>query len=561
MEKMSNYIIGLNIGNHDSSAALIKDGKLLSYIEQERFSRNKMAIGEAPIDALKYCLALEGIGLPNVEAIAIGMDWPYRNRIYNEPDFEKKKYLSINNIDRYLPKCIFGDYRPPVYYIRHHIAHAASAYRLSGFDKCAVLVIDNRGEDASCSLGIAENGDINFFKTIGIGNSLGLFYNRACEFTGLYGKYREVGKFMGLASYGIPNIEMPLEPARDGELFRKLQDIGNATIYETIKLRKKQLVEYFNEKCFPFEAGNVDEIMSYANFAASVQKALEDVILDFIYELKEKTALDNLVVAGGVALNCSANAKIEQSGLFRHIYIPPFVSDAGTSIGAALELSKSLHNHRCYVAPLHIASLGASYSDTDVLKVLEKSSCGLAWEIVDDDRLYDSVSAQIELGKIIAWMQGKFEAGPRALGNRSILADPRTRKSLIRLNRIKEREMWRPIAPSVLEEDYINYFTGYADNKYFMNVAAYVKEDVQKLIPAVVHVDKTARPQVVTRENLSFYRLIESFKKQTGIGVLCNTSFNLRGKPLVNKPEDAIECFIHTEIDLLVIGNIIIRKL
>jgi len=556
----NNYIIGLNIGNHDSAAALLKNGEIMSYAEQERFSRNKIAEGEYPIDALCYCLKKENISLSDVEAIALGMDWAYRDKNYQLTEEQLKTWRIIDVEDGYLPKDIFGNFRPPIYRIRHHLAHAASTYRLSGFGNSAVLVVDNRGESGSASLGIAKDGEISFFKEIDIYNSLGIFYNRACRYTGLYGKHREVGKFMGLAAYGIPNMPMPVVPDRDGKLFKNLPDISNSTIYDSITLRTKQLQDYFKENCFPYEAGNVEEIMSYANFAASAQKALEDVLLDFIKELKEKTELNNLVIAGGIALNCSANGKLERSGLFRHIYIPPFASDAGTSVGAALELNYRLHGKVKTDKPMYLAGLGASYSDEQTLKELESYNETLSWNVSDEDNLESIIAKELSYGKIVGWMQGGFEAGPRALGNRSILADPRTRQSLIRLNHIKEREMWRPIAPSILEEYYEEYFTGYPDNKYFMNIAAIVKKDKQKLVPAVVHIDETARPQLVTKENEKYYKLLNAFMRETGIPIVCNTSLNIKGKPLVNTPENAIECFLKRDIDILVIGNVIIRK-
>lgn len=557
---MSEFIVGLNIGNHDSAACLLKDGLLVSYAEQERFSRRKMALGEAPIDALKFCLDKNEITLKDVSGIAIGMDWNYRNNIYQEPELERKKYQDINSVDIFLPRSVFGDCRPEIHYIRHHLSHASSAYSLSGFEDAAILVIDNRGEDVSTSLGYAENGIIKFFKTIGIESSLGGFYNSACRYTGLYGRYREVGKFMGLASYGMPLMRMPITENRKGSLYSGLSEIENKSIYETILLRKQQLQDYFKENCYPYESGNKEDIMSYANFAASAQSALEAIIIDFANELKEKTNSKNLVIAGGVALNCSANGKIEQSNIFDNIFIPPFASDAGTSIGAAFELDKKMYARKHCSRMLCTASLGASYTNEDAILALEKYANEVDWEIISDGELCEKVAEELVSGKVVCWMQGSFEAGPRALGNRSIIADPRIRKNHIRLNNIKKREMWRPIAPSVLYEHYDKYFSGTPNNKYFMNFAVNVHVEQRKYIPAVVHVDGSARPQVVTKDNYKYYKLIREFYEKTGVPMVCNTSFNIQGEPLVNTPEDAIKAFLTNDFDLLVIENIIIKK-
>lgn len=557
---MDKYVLGLNIGNHDSAAALVKNGELVKFIEQERISRNKMALGEPPIEAIQACLDSEGITVHDVAAISVGMDWKYRNEVYEMSEEEREKYVIFEDTNWFLPSEIFGENLPSVHIVRHHLAHAASAYRVSGFTDCAILVIDNRGEDASTSLGYAKDGKITFFKQINIQNSLGIFYNRAARFTGLYGKFREVGKFMGLASYGDPTIQMPLSPSRDKLLFKGLPDIENEGIFDAINLRTEQCREYFEANCFPYETGNTEEIMSYADFAASVQKALEDVLLDFVAELKEVTGMDNLVIAGGIALNCSANGQIERSGIFRHIYVPPFPSDAGTAVGSALEVYHQLFGKPYVDVPLRLAGLGIAYSQEETLRALQRYTEKILYSVFEEENLYEHLAKVLAEGKIIGWMQDGFEAGPRSLGYRSILADPRTRRSLIRLNQIKEREMWRPIAPSILKEQYTAYFEGDSDSRYFMNVAAIVKEDKRRSIAAVVHVDHTARPQVVTKEHNKYHKLLTAFYQRTGVPVLCNTSFNTRGVPLVNTPEDAMDCFLKRDIDLLVIGNIVIEK-
>ena len=270
--------------------------------------------------------------------------------------------------------------------------------------------------------------------------------------------------------------------------------------------------------------------------------------------------MDSLVLAGGVALNCSANGRIERSGIFQKMFVPPFVSDSGVAVGSALEVYYRLYGGRG-TGPLRSAGLGLSYEERDVLEALEKYRDRVRFSLLLEEDMFDRMARELSEGKIVGWMQGGFEAGPRALGNRSILADPRTRRSLIKLNTIKEREMWRPIAPSVLAEHYSEYFEGDPDSKSFMNVAAMVKKEKRRAVAAVVHIDHTARPQVVRAEQGKYYGLIQAFYKLTGVPVLCNTSFNSRGTPLVNSPEDALVCFLKTAVDLLVIGNIVIEKM
>ena len=521
------YVLGINIGLHDSSAAIVKDGLLIAMSDQERFSRNKSAINESPIDAIKFCLEKAKISIDDLDAIALGTDVELLNKWLCLSEEEMKSRIKLDDIDRLFPKDKFKYKKlPKIVYVNHHLAHAASAFRASGFDDAAILVVDNRGEDVSTSLAFGKGKEICFLKQYGVSHSLGLYYRVAAQYAGLCGKYREVGKFMGLASYGVPNQKVPLiydnGPKFTDDDFSELRGL------EIPPKCTEQLMTYFKENCFPYTAENYDEVMSYANFAASVQKSLEDILLALCKDLKEMTGVSNLVIAGGVALNCSANGVISESNIFKNIFIQPAAGDAGTALGAALEVAGMLSPSNYNKFVMNHAYWGEEYTQEQINVALDKA--GLVYEVLAEDALLSKVADLLCEYYIIGWFQGRYEIGPRALGARSLIANPTKRDTLVRLNKIKNREMWRPIAPSVLEDKFSDYFTG-KHKSPFMLVASMVKKNVQKLIPAVVHIDGSARPQVVNREtNTLYYDLICEFEKRSGIPILANTSFNLQRK-------------------------------
>ena len=553
------WVLGLNIGLHDASAALLKDGAIVAMGEQERFSRNKRANGEAPLDALNYCLAYAGIALKQLAAIAVGTDVDALIK-WTEPTAEEMRQLStLTDPRRILPSSLIsnGHALPPVIQVRHHLAHAASALWASGMDSAAVLVIDNRGEDASTTL---FSGDLNQFVEIErypVADSLGLYYRAAAQYTGLCGHAREVGKLMGLAAYGRPVLPVPLQVVNDRPCFCRLPQTNGVRGGEIAPLRTKQLTDFFVQNCFPYVGGLKEEIMSYANFAASVQLSVEEAVLALCRRLKQHTGQRRLALAGGVALNCTANRVICQSGLFDEVFIQPVAHDAGVALGAALEVDCRLTGrNRDTANPIFDQYCGPEFSQEAIEECLRQNK--LSFEHLGEEALAEKVAASIAQGEIVAWFQGRAEVGPRALGARSLLGDPRSRATLVRLNKMKSREMWRPLAPSVLAESYSTYFEDGRPSRY-MIIASMVKLEQRYRIPAVTHVDGTVRPQVVEREvNPRFWKLLKAFERKTGIPMVVNTSFNIEAEPIVNSPQDAVRSFLASSADCLAIGDALV---
>lgn len=554
------YILGL-IGRpgtecHDASAALFKDGKIIVAVEQERFSRRKHAKGEGPIDAALYCLRYAGISIEDVDYITYG--W-----LENEVRESNGEVLSENIIkssiltEELLPKEVFR-YRepPPIYFVKHHIAHINAAFWDSGFKDAACLIIDGQGESESITLAEIINGKINIIRQFSIPYSLGIFYDAATEYSGL--GENVPGKFMGLSAYGKPyKLTSILFDDEIGEFtnhpFEEYFNFSAKEVYN-------KWIRYFEENYYPYKKGDGENIMYYLNFSATIQHTLTSVILSLLKYLKTQAFSENLIIAGGVGLNCITNSAIYKSKIFKNIFIHPATNDASCSIGSIYEVCRFLGiriNKIYEFRPF----LGPRYTNDEIEKILRKYDIGAIY--MEEDQLIETVAEDLTENKIVAWFQGRMELGPRALGNRSILGNPYYQENLYKINKIKGRVIWRPLAPSVLEEHFDEIFEDGCSKdlcKYMLTTVKIKKERVKK-IPAVVHIDGTTRLQIVNKKQKMYYKLINSFYNKTGIPLIINTSFNLAGEPIVNTPEEAIKVFITNEdIDVLVMENIYLKR-
>lgn len=549
------WIAGLNHGAHDSSAALLRNGQLVAAVEQERFSRRKRAIDRPPVDALRWCLDHAGIELADLAGVGLGSELDALGEWMGLTAAERRRELPLDDPQRLFPARVFGDGpRPPVIPVRHHLAHAASCYWPSGFDEAAILVIDNRGEDSSTTLGVATTHGIESLVSYPVENSLGLYYRIATQYVGLYSKDGNAGKLMGLAPYGTPKYDAALRYGEHGPEWYgvpRATQSGRALPPE----RTRQLLAFFEERCYPYTVGLREDITAYVDFAASVQKALEETILGLARDLHTRTGAPNLCLAGGVALNCTANGRLAAEGPFEKIFVQPMAHDAGAALGAGYEVTRQVAPEHLAPQPMRHALWGPQYDEEEIQRAL--ADHGLSGERLDPDALTGRVAAVICAGAVVGWHQGRAEAGPRALGARSLLGDPRRRQTLVRLNTIKQREMWRPLAPSVLATHFDKFFVGTPNP--FMIIAAQVRPEVRAQIPAVVHIDGSARPQAVDpAEQPLFASLLEAFAVETGLPLLVNTSFNTAGMPLVNRPEESVGAYLDTDIDLLAIGPFLV---
>ena len=565
------YILGIagwTDRGHDASAALLDSGKLIATAEEERFIRRKHSYDILPHNAIRFCLDEAKICIEDLDYVALYWDWPYHYKlrgIVKNLDKEKLiKELFPQNLFKY-------EKAPELKFINHHRSHAASVFRSSGFDESAILIVDGAGEDVSTSLWYGVGNEIMLLKKIDVPGSIGYFYEGVTHYVGL--ESNEPGKTMGLAPYGKASISTE-------ELFELTKDGYRAKIPEGrivlglggLSDEEEQLQKYWNN-IFVKRLGSKNErvyrynrlLGRYASeavmnqhcmdAAASAQKILEDLMLHLTKVIMEETSSRNLSIAGGVGLNCIANGKILQSGLVDDIFIQPAANDAGCSLGAALELYAELGYPSKF--KMEHTYLGPKFSKEDIESELNRLK--LEFEYHND---IESVTSELlNKNKIIGWFQGRMELGPRALGNRSILADPRDSQMKDKINKyVKFREWFRPFAPSILEEYSEDYLVG-AYPSPFMLLAFDVPEDKRKEIPAVVHVDGTTRPQTVAENvNLRYWKLIDKFRECTGVPVVLNTSFNVKGEPIICTPYDAVRTFYTTGIDYLVLDNFLIKK-
>ncbi|MEW5692848.1 MAG: carbamoyltransferase [Candidatus Hydrogenedentota bacterium] len=566
-------ILGFNCNIHNSSAAIIKDGKLIAATEEERFNRIKH-YGGFPKEAINYCLKEAKASINDVDEVVfywqpfLGLH--HRAIIILKNITTAKTYFSgrsagqavrggsiVSWWKQYTMKRDFikrYNFKNRFHYIPHHLCHAASTFLISGFDEAAILSIDFAGEWSSTLYGVGEETRIKVIKEIGYPHSLGNLYGTMTQFLGFKPNSDEY-KVMGLASYG-ENKDNPYI-----EFFKKfVRWYGDGRFELDLKMfthhrgEAKWYSESMEEILGPARKKDDEITTRHMLIAYAAQKRTEEIILEMARYLKTKTGKKYLCLAGGVALNCVANSRVLQSGIFEDIHIHPAAHDAGASVGGAFYLYNTIFNYpRNFI--LQDAYLGPSYSDIECKDAVSQSQ--YKWK--EYNNIEEIVAKLIATGNIVGWFQGRMEWGPRALGNRSILADPRKAEMKEIINRkVKHREPFRPFAPTVLSEDMSEYFDGVHLSPFMLLVYKVKKPDI---VPAITHVDGTGRVQTINKQdNPKYYKLIEEFKKLTGVPMVLNTSFNDAEEPIVNTPSDALSCFERTDIDYLVLHNILVSR-
>lgn len=599
---MVTAILGISAFYHDSAAALIIDGEIIAAAQEERFTRIKHDAG-FPENAIKYVLGEAGITYDELTAVAF-YDKPmlkFERLLETYHAFAPKGLLSFIkalpvwiNEKLLIKKLIrkntrpFGSAHIPVLFPEHHLSHAASAFYPSPFDEAAILTIDGVGEWATTTISFGKGSRITLLKEQHFPHSVGLLYSAFTYYLGFKVNSGEY-KLMGLAPYGDADGEQTkifkekiraelVDIREDGSIILNMTYFDFATGLKMAKDKKWEKLLGFCKRV-PESAIN----QTHMNFALAAQQVTEFIVVALARTAKNITNSKNLVMAGGVALNCVANSRMANAGIFDHIWIQPAAGDAGGSLGAALAayyIWANKERKTRYPDAMKDACLGPAYDDKHILNMVRRYDAVFK-HFTNDDDLSKFISRQIADGKVVGWFQNRMEFGPRALGNRSILGDPRNPEMQRLINvKIKAREQFRPFAASVLLEDGDQYFETMSESKYMLFVK-FLKNDLRKKHPAgyhnlnlydrlyqprsaiqsITHIDYSSRIQSVSKSNNpKYWQLINSFKQLTGCSMLINTSFNLRGEPIVCTPQDAYRCFMHTEMDYLVIGNYVFDR-
>lgn len=562
------YILGISALYHDSSACLLQDGKIISAAAEERFTRIKHD-HSFPLQAIQFCLKNSDITINEIDLIVF-YEKPFLkfDRILNTIidsvpfgfNFFRKSIKSWTKTKLWIPQIIKKElnYNGQIIFSEHHEAHAAATFFTSPFNESAIITIDGVGEKASITIAKGKDNKVEILHEQHYPNSFGLLYSAFTQYCGFKVNSGEY-KLMGLAPYGKP--------------------VYKQTILDEIVSISENAEVNLNLKYFSFEKGEStindkfcelfgkpirkeeDSVFGfYADIASSIQSITDDFVVKLAQYAKQFVPTENLCMSGGVALNCKANGVLKDANVFKNIWIQPASGDDGTAIGAAFIGWYHYYNKERFILRNNLKNqvyLGSNYTNTEIETQLKKHYINYLF-LDDKNLILETVSALIDK-KIVGWFQGKMEFGPRALGNRSILANPvfNDMKSTLNL-KIKFREGFRPFAPVVLEEKAKDWFDLNEDSKYMLFTAKCLKKET---IPSCVHEDLTARVQTISNEdNELFYSLIETFDKKTNVPVLINTSFNVRGEPIVESPEDALRCFFNTHIDVLIIGSYIIKK-
>ncbi len=595
-------ILGISCYYHDSASALIEDGEIINAVQEERLSRKKHD-SRFPYNAIKYCLQSQNLDLRDIDYLVyyekplltferlletyIGsaprgirsfisaMQVWLKEKLFLKSEI-KKQFMAlqkelVTNEKPKIPKLLFSE---------HHLSHAASAFYPSPFEESIILCMDGVGEWATTSAWIGKSNEIKPLWEISFPHSLGLIYSAFtyyCGFKVNSGEY----KLMGLAPYGEPKfvkkIKDNLIEIQDDGTFRL--DISFFKFHRGFRMTSSKFHKLFGA---PPRNSEKDLTQFHMDLAASIQVVTEEIVIKLAKTLKKETGIDNICLAGGVALNCVANGKLLKEKIFKKIWIQPASGDAGCSLGAALAVCYEYLNQPRIAFnndQMKGTYLGCSFSNKEIVEYLE--SINAPHKFIEDEELFIKLAKLLNEGKVVGWFNGSMEFGPRALGARSIIGDARNQKMQSIMNlKIKYRESFRPFAPSVLEEDVYSQFEINSKSPYMLLVAPIKKELCKKMtkeeenlfgieklniprssIPAVTHVDYSARLQTVSKNtNPRYYNLISAFKKETGCPTIVNTSFNVRGEPIVCTPQDAYRCFMRTEMDILVLENQILYK-
>lgn len=594
-------VLGVSAFYHDSAAALIEDGRIIAAAQEERFTRKKHD-SSFPSNAIDYCLSEANIKISDVDSVVF-YDKPflkferlletylaYVPRGFGSfqmamPIWIKEKLFQKNMLSKEFKKYDDSiDWEEKLLFSEHHLSHAASAFYPSPFDKALILTMDGVGEWTTTSAAIGEGNELRIFKELHFPHSLGLLYSAITYYIGFKVNSGEY-KVMGLAPYGVPRfkdlmLEHLIDLKADGSFRLNMQYFNYCT---GLTMTNKRFEELFGHPVRSREDDLLEQF--HMDMAASVQAVTEEVVRRLVLGLIEETGIHNVCLAGGVALNCVANGKLAKEPAVEKLWIQPAAGDAGGALGAAL-LTYYYHHGQPRTSSaecldgMNGSYLGPEYSQTEIEDRLE--SAGARYTVFADSKeMIRAAAALLADEKVVGWSQGRMEFGPRALGARSILGDPRSEKMQKTMNlKIKYRESFRPFAPSVLREDVSKYFNTDTDSPYMLLVDR-VKEEIcretteeeEKLfgidklnvarsdLPAITHVDYSARIQTVhPQTNPLYYQLLRQFKELTGCSVVINTSFNVRGEPPVCSPEDSFKCFMGTEMDALVIGNCLLLK-
>ncbi len=571
------YILGINAYHGDSSACILKNGKIIAASEEERFRRIKHWAG-FPSEAIKFCLGEANIDITQVDYITISRD-PSAN-IHKKILHAAKNLVSVKALkDRLANTKKVGSVKAelskvfniPEYQIKaevknieHHRSHLASAFFASPFDEAAILSIDGFGDFTSTMIATGKGNKIEVLDTVIYPHSAGIFYTSLTQYLG-FPHYGDEYKVMGLAPYGEPKYVDELKKIilfKDNGLFElntkyfKHAKEGVAMSWENGDPHIDSIFSEELEKLLGPARKKEDELtQKHKDIATSVQRVTEELIFHILNHLQKRTGLKNICIAGGVAQNSVANGKILEKTTFEHIYIPSAGHDAGTALGSALWLyNHILENDR--LPAIYNAYTGAKSSNEQVEACLKSEK--IEYTKYNDEELLEIVSDALVDGKVIGWFQGRAEFGPRALGHRSIIVDPRRTDAKELLNaKIKRRESFRPFAPSILEE-YVSEYFEKTDKVPFMEKVYPIKKEKHEEIPAVTHVDGTGRLQTVEKGD-RYYDLIEKFRQKTGTPILLNTSFN-ENEPIVNTPKEALDCYLRTEMDMLVMENCVVSR-